>query len=51
MLCVSAGVDVHRVASITGNDVKTLKHYYDIETSEKARSLKGVEEFYKMQIQ
>lgn len=51
MLCVAAGVDIHRVASITGNDVKTLKHYYDIETSEKVRSLKGVEEFYnKMQI-
>ena len=49
MLCVAAGVDIHRVASITGNDVNSLKHYYDIETSEKVRSLKSVEDYFNKQ--
>jgi len=44
MLCVDQGIDVSKVAAITGNNPKSLKHYYEIRAKVKRRYLKDVEE-------
>jgi len=44
MLCVDQGIDVSKVAAITGNTPQSLKHYYDLGIEVKRKYLKGVEE-------
>jgi len=44
MLCVKEGIDVSKVAAITGNKPQSLKHYYDLSVEVKRKYLKGVEE-------
>jgi len=44
MLCVQEGIDVSKVAAITGNNPQSLKHYYDLGVDVKRKYLKGVEE-------
>ena len=42
MLCVKEGIDVSKVAAITGNNPQSLKQYYDLGVDVKRKYLKVV---------
>ena len=42
MRCVKEGIDVSKVAAITGNNPQSLKHYFDLGVDVKCKYLKGV---------
>lgn len=46
MLCVNEGIPVEVVASITGNSIKTLSHYYQIENDTKVKHLQKLVESF-----
>lgn len=46
MLCVSEGIPVEVVASITGNSLATISHYYEIKNETKIRHLQKLVESF-----
>jgi hypothetical protein len=44
MLCVDNDMPIETLASITGNDEKTLKHYYEIRPAQKRKHPAAIEQ-------